>query len=91
MMHQINNERRQRKQQLTIEENRFPQLQQTAPRRQSHARYMARIMVARNANTWSQMQKQLEKSNALLKYQTYLRAQAAQRAAAAATASKRRL
>jgi hypothetical protein len=86
-MQQETNQRRAQNERLTAEENRFPTLQQTPARRQAEARMMARIQAARHNNSWSVMQKQLEKQNAELEYNVFLHRQAQARAAAAHAAA----
>jgi hypothetical protein len=87
-MHQEINQRRAEDERLTAAENKFPALQQTAARRQAETRMMTRIQAARNNDSWSTMQKQLEKQSAEQEYNLVLQTQAQARATAAQAAAK---
>lgn len=81
-MHQEVNQRRAQDERLTAEESIYPNLHQTAARRQAEARMMARIQAARNKQSWNVMQKQLEKQQAEQEYHQVLQRQAQARGAA---------
>jgi hypothetical protein len=86
-MHEEINQRRAQDERLTVEENKFPQLQQTTRRRQAEARMMTRIQAARSNTSWSIVQKQLEKRSAEEEYNQVLQRQAQERATAAQAAA----
>jgi hypothetical protein len=86
-MHQEINQMTAEDERLTAAENKFPALQQTAARRQAETRMMTRIQAARNNDSWSTMQKQLEKQGAEQEYNLVLQTQAQARATAAQAAA----
>jgi len=87
-MYQEINQRRAEDKRLAAGESKFPALHQTAARRQAKTRTMTGIQAARNNNSWSTMQKQLEKQRAGQEYNLVLQTQAQARATAAQAAAQ---
>ncbi|PYI34356.1 hypothetical protein BP00DRAFT_433765 [Aspergillus indologenus CBS 114.80] len=86
-MHAENNRRREEETRLLAQESRFPELGQTAVRKEAERKMMAKIREARMDNTVSIIQKQLLKDSAQQEYNLVLQSQAQARAAAAESRS----